>query len=73
MDILTLIGSYAFPIVACVAMGLYVKDTTDAHRKDVAELNKQHRDEMAEITKAINNNTIAIETLCERMTVNECK
>lgn len=67
MDILTLIGSYAFPIVACVAMGLYVKDTTDKHRQEVTELNKQHKEEMTEITKAINNNTLAIEKLCERM------
>ena len=71
MDILSLIGNVAFPIVACVAMGCYVKDTTDKQREDTINLNKQHTDEMMmfkdEIKEALNNNTRALEKLCDKL------
>lgn len=62
-----LIGSYAFPIVACVAMGWYVKYQTDKNREEISKLNEQHRTEMGEVTKAIENNTIAVNRLCEKL------
>ena len=37
-DILSLLGQYAFPIVACIAMGWYVKYIQDNYRKDIQEL-----------------------------------
>lgn len=71
MDILSLIGNVAFPIVACVAMGWYVKDTTDKQREDTINLNKQHTNEMMmfkdEIKEALNNNTRALEKLCDKL------
>lgn len=60
MDWLQLIGSYCFPIVACVAIGFYLKDRDDKHREDLKEMQKQHseetkalREEMSEETKAL--------------------
>ena len=71
MDILSLIGNVAFPIVACVAMGWYVKDTTDKQREDTINLNREHTQEMMlfkdEIKGALNNNTRALEKLCEKL------
>ena len=71
MDIASLIGNYAFPIVACIAMARYCKDTSDKNREDVKELNKQHTEEMMEfkdeIKKALDNNTMALEKLCEKL------
>lgn len=49
MDWLQLIGSYCFPIVACVAIGWYLKDRDDKHRLDLKELQKEHSEE----TKAL--------------------
>lgn len=75
MDWATLIGSYAFPIVACVAMAWYCKDTSDKNREDTKELNKQHSEEMMafkdEIKVALNNNTIALTKLCEKLDKDE--
>lgn len=45
MDWLQLIGSYSFPIVACVAIGFYLKDRDDKHREDLKELQKQYSEE----------------------------
>ena len=71
MDIATLIGSYAFPIVACIAMAWYVKDTSDKDREETKEHNKQQSEEMLsfkdEIKTALNNNTVALTKLCERL------
>lgn len=66
-----LIGTLGFPIVACISMALYVKEQTKNNREDVKELNAQHSQEMAtfkdEIKEALNNNTIALTKLCEKL------
>ena len=71
MDISTLLGSYAFPVVACICMGWYVKYTTDTNKEETAELNKQHTTVMLaykdELKDAINNNTLVMQKLCDSM------
>lgn len=64
----TLIGSFGFPIVACISMGWYVKHLTDQQRKEIADMTAEHKAEMQEVTTALNNNTIAIQKLCDRLT-----
>ena len=61
------VGQYAFPIVMCVMMAWYVKYTEDKHREDIASLNKEHKDEMSDVTEAIKNNTLAIQHLTDYM------
>lgn len=67
MDILTLIGQYAFPIVACVAMGWYVKDQSDKNREELKELREDHTKEVKELANAVNNNTLVIQRLVDFM------
>ena len=67
MDITTLIGQYVFPIVACVAMGWYVKDQGDKWREQLNKIMEQHQQEIKEITSALNNNTIALQRLTDFM------
>lgn len=71
MDWIQLIGSLGFPIVACIVMALYVREQNKANREDVKALNEQHNKEMTEfkdeITQALNNNTIALTKLCEKL------
>ena len=57
------IGQYAFPIVACVVMGWYVKYIQDNYRQDIADISSRHKEEMANVTEALNNNTQAIQKL----------
>lgn len=72
-----LISSLGFPIIACIYMALYVKEQTKSNREDVKELNAQHSKEMIvfkdEIKEALNNNTIALTKLCERLDREEGK
>lgn len=60
-----MIGKYAFPIIMCIIMAWYVKYQTDNNRSDINELNKLHREEMAQVTTALNNNTLAIQKLTD--------
>ena len=64
-QIFAAIGQYAFPIVACVMMGWYVKYTQDNYRKDIQELSKNHKEEIDKVTSALNNNTLALQKLSD--------
>lgn len=72
-----IISTLGFPIVACISMAIYVKEQTKNNREDVKELNAQHSKEMNafkdEIKEALNNNTIALTKLCERLDREEGK
>lgn len=67
MDVIQLISSVGFPIVACLGMGWYVKYQTDNYRSEVKDIQKEHREEMEKITDALNNNTLALNLLCEKL------
>lgn len=60
MDWLQLIGSYCFPIVACVAIGFYLKDRDDKHREDLKELQKQNAEGLKEMQKQHSEETAAL-------------
>lgn len=62
-----LIASYGFPIVMCLLMAWYVYDTNKKHRAEVDKLNEQHKEEMKQVTEALNNNTLALQRLCDKL------
>lgn len=66
-EIVQLISSVGFPIVACLLLGWFVKYQTDSYRSEVKDLQKDHREEVQRMTEAINNNTLALTKLCEKM------
>lgn len=53
-DILTLLGSYAFPIVMCIAFFWKMDKDQQAHKE-----------EMDKMTEALHNNTLAIQHLSD--------
>lgn len=61
------ITTVGFPIVMCGAMAYYVKYMTDKHRDEVSKLNEQHKEEMLNIVNALDNNTLALSKLCEKL------
>ena len=65
--ILQAVTTVGFPIVACGAMGYFVKYTIDKKRQEIATLNEQHKEEINNVTEALNNNTKALTELCELM------
>ena len=63
--ILQAVGTLGFPIVCAVAMAWYVKYITDRNREDIDKLSEQHKQEMKEVTTALNNNTLALQKLSD--------
>ncbi len=57
-QILTIISTVGFPIAMCVAL-FYM----------IWKLNEQHKEEMSKITESLNNNTVALTKLTERLHV----
>ena len=66
-DISQLISSIGFPIAMCVLMCYYIKYTQDNYRTDINSLNEKHKEETTNLVQAINNNTLVIKELSERL------
>ena len=54
--IIDLVGRLGFPIVACVGMAFFIR-----------EIIANHKSEMEKVTEAIQNNTIVIQKLVDKM------
>lgn len=62
-SITQMIGTLGFPIVCCGAL-FWDRIKVEEHRAKEAEL---HRQEVAELQKAIEANTLAINALCQHL------
>ena len=76
MDYSQLIASLGFPIVCCIALAIYVKQITKQNRDDINKLHQERLQEAkeqaefkAEMKEAINNNTEALNKLCETLSL----
>ena len=68
MDVvMQMVSTVGFPICACAFLGWYVKTQTDAYRADVKDLQKEHKEEIGKVTEALNNNTIALQKLVDKL------
>lgn len=66
-----LISSVGFPIVCFIMCGYYVKYREDKNDDKYDKLNAQHDEEMKQIVSALNNNTIALQKLTDKLEVNK--
>lgn len=57
-DIVTIITNLGFPIAVCVMMMMYIR-----------ELTSKHQEETKEFTQALNQNTIVLQKLCDKLDV----
>lgn len=65
----TFIQTVGFPAVCVLGMGWYVKYITDQHHEESQKMQEQHRQEMADVTQALNNNTLALQKLTDYITL----
>lgn len=63
-EIMNAITTVGFPIVSCVCIAWYAKYTNDNYRNDMKEANSQHKEEMSQLSQALQNNTLALQKLC---------
>lgn len=62
-----LISSVGFPIVCFLLCGWYVKYREDRNDEKIDKLNSQHDTESKQMTDALNNNTLALQKLVDRL------
>lgn len=60
-----LVGSLGFPIMACIGMFWYM----NKEREDRAKETKLHQQEMDSMRQSLDNNTVALEKLIEKLSV----
>lgn len=64
-----MISTVGFPIVCFLLCGWYVKYREDKNDEKVEKLNNQHDTESKQMIEAINNNTMALQKLAEKLEV----
>ena len=64
-SILSVIGSYGFPILACCAIAWFFNKQTENYMNDLKELSATHKEETKAMTEAIANNTLVMQKLVD--------
>ena len=67
-NVYTLICNGMFPIVACGALAWFFNRVNENYRNDIKELSAQQNKEIDDITKAVNEMTLALQKLTDYMT-----
>ena len=62
-----IISTVGFPIVCFLLCGWYVKYREDKNDEKYDKLNNQHDDEMKQVVSALNNNTVALQKLADKL------
>ena len=77
-DFVQLVANYGLPAIMCAVMMYYVKyredkndDRMDAqnirHKEEIDKLAESNKQSLADITQALNNNTLALQKLTDYM------
>lgn len=64
-DIIIAINTVGLPTVVAIASMWYVKYREDKNDSRIDNLNEAHKKEMTDITEALNNNTLALQRICD--------
>lgn len=64
-DVITAINAVGLPTVVAIASMWYVKYREDKNDVRIDKLNEAHKKEMIDITEALNNNTLALQRICD--------
>lgn len=64
-EIMTMINTLGTPTVVAIASMWYVKYREDKNDERLEKLNEVHKQEMTDITEALNNNTLALQRICD--------
>ena len=67
MDWMQILGTFGFPILACIGLAVYVKYIVDSYRKDMNDMRLEHKEETNKLADALNQNTLVIQKLVDRM------
>ena len=65
--VVQIISTLGFPISMCIGACIFIKYQFDSNNKNMEELRKEHREEVKGMTDALNNNTLALQKLIDKI------
>ena len=65
--ITTLLGNGFFPILICGVLLWYIYKKELQTRETIKEMNASHKEEIAELRKSIDNNTMVVQKLVDKL------
>ena len=66
-EIVQVVSAVGFPIVAAIGCAYFVKWQYEQNSKQNEEMRKEHKEEVAKMTEALNNNTLALQKLIDKI------
>lgn len=66
-DIVQIISTLGFPIAACIGACFFIKYQFDSYAKQLEDMRKDHKEEIGKMTEALNNNTLVIQRLVDKL------
>ena len=66
-DVVQIISAVGFPIVAAIGCAYFVKWQYEQNQKQMDEVRKEHKEEVSKMTEALNNNTLALQKLIDKI------
>lgn len=65
--IINVVQSLGFPIAMCIGACVFIKYQFDTNNKNLEELRKEHKEEVSKMTEALNNNTLVLQKLVDKL------
>ena len=66
-DIVQIISTLGFPIAMCVGACFFIKYQFDTSNKQMEDIRKDHKEEIKQLQTALDNNTIALTRLLDKL------
>jgi len=66
-SVVQIISTLGFPIAMCIGACVFIKYQFDSNNKNVDEMRKEHKEEVKSMTEALNNNTLALQRLIDKL------
>lgn len=66
-DVVSIVSAVGFPIVAAIGCAYFVKWQYEQNQKQIEEMRKEHKEEITNMTNALNNNTLALQKLIDKI------
>lgn len=66
-DVINIISSFGFPVFCSLALGWYVYNQNKEYRAEIKDMQKEHREEIAKVSDALDRNTDILKKLCDRL------
>ena len=66
-QIVQIVSTLGLPIAMCLLFFWYITKRDEQHSAEIKAIQDQHREESAKMTEAINNNTLVVQRLLDKM------